>query len=218
MSAPIRVLIADDHAIIREGLRTLIERIPDLDLVGEATDGDDAVRQTLSLRPDLILLDLRMPGKDGLKVIAEIRVHNPDVSILVLTSFDDDDYVLAAIKGGAQGYLLKDVNPEHLVQAIRDVSRGESALHPTIARKVLQELSRPPEQTPAHSALTEREVEVLRLIAQGLSNQEIAHRLMIGERTAATHVRNILAKLDLVSRTQAALYAIRSGLADLNQP
>ncbi len=218
MQNTIRVLIADDHAVVREGLRTLIERIPDLTLVGEAANGEEAISQVRVLQPDVTLLDLRMPRKDGIAAIQEIKAEFPDARILVLTSFDDDDSVFSAIKSGAQGYLLKDSLPDQLIQAIRDVYNGESALHPTIARKVLREINRPPDLPPSAQPLTERELEVLQLVAQGMTNNEIAERLVIGDRTVATHVRNILGKLHLASRTQAALYAIRVGLADASLP
>jgi two-component system, NarL family, response regulator LiaR len=214
MSQTIRVLIVDDHVIVREGLRTLLQRISGIELVGEAADGEEAVRQTLALWPDVVLLDLRMPRKDGVAAIKELRAASLEVRILVLTSYDDDDSVFSAIKAGAHGYLLKDSHPEQLVQAIRDVQSGASALHPSIARKVLLEINRPPDLPPVEQPLTERELEVLQLVAQGLSNQDIARRLVIGERTVATHVRNILSKLHLASRTQAALYAIRAGVSD----
>lgn len=214
MTQPTRVLIADDHHIVREGLRALLKRMPELTLVGEATNGEEAVRQSAELRPDIVLLDLRMPRKDGVAAIREIKAAQPQVRFLVLTSYDDDDTVFAAIKAGAEGYLLKDSHPDQLMQAIQAVCRGESALHPAIARKLLTELSRPAELPPAPQPLTEREVAVIQLVAQGRSNQEIADRLGIGERTVATHVSNILGKLHLASRTQAALYAIRTGLTD----
>lgn len=209
-----RVLIADDHHIVREGLRALLKRMPELTLVGEATNGEEAVRQSAELSPDIVLLDLRMPRKDGVAAIREIKAAQPRVRFLVLTSYDDDDTVFAAIKAGAEGYLLKDSHPDQLMLAIQAVCRGESALHPAIARKLLTELSRPAELPPAPQPLTEREVAVIQLVAQGRSNQEIADRLGIGERTVATHVSNILGKLHLASRTQAALYAIRTGLTD----
>ncbi|MFP4436629.1 MAG: response regulator [Chloroflexaceae bacterium] len=218
MTDTIRILIADDHAVVREGLRTLLQRIPEFTLVGEAANGEEAIRQVAALQPDVILLDLKMPRKDGVTAIKEMKREQTNVRILVLTSFDDDDSVFSAIKAGAQGYLLKDSLPEQLIQAIRDVHNGESALHPTIARKVLREINRPPDLPPAEHPLTERELEVLQLVAQGMTNQEIAGRLVIGERTVATHVRNILSKLHLASRTQAALYAIRTGLADAAPP
>jgi NarL family two-component system response regulator LiaR len=209
----IRVLIADDHAIVREGMRMLLSR-PGFQLVGEAVDGIEAVQQVRALHPDVIVLDLKMPRQTGLETIREIKRDNPDAHILVLTSFDADDQVFPTIKAGAQGYLLKDSPPEQLIQAIRDVYRGESSLHPSIARRVLDEISHPNDLPPAEKPLTARELEVLQLLARGLSNQEIAAQLMIGERTVATHVSNLLNKLHLASRTQAALYAIRTGLAE----
>jgi NarL family two-component system response regulator LiaR len=209
----IRVLIADDHAIVREGMRMLLDR-PGFQLVGEAADGSEAVQKVRDLHPDVIVLDLKMPRKTGLDAIREIKRDNPDAHILVLTSFDSDDQVFPAIKSGAQGYLLKDSSPERLIQAIRDVYHGESSLHPSIARRVLDEISHPSDLPAAEKPLTARELEVLQLLARGLSNQEIAAYLMIGERTVATHVSNVLNKLHLASRTQAALYAIRTGLAD----
>jgi NarL family two-component system response regulator LiaR len=209
----IRILIADDHAIVREGLRALIETEPGMDLVGEAGDGVEAVRLACTLEPDVILLDLVMPRMNGLEAIAAITADLPGTRILVLTSFAEDDKVFPAIKAGALGYLLKDTSPRALLQAIRDVYEGESSLHPTIARKLVGELHRPSHPPPAGQELTEREVEVLGLVAQGLANQEIANRLFISERTVRKHVSNILGKLHLANRTQATLYALRTGLA-----
>jgi NarL family two-component system response regulator LiaR len=210
----IRVLIADDHAIVREGLRALIETEPGMVLVGEASDGVEAARLARALKPDVILLDLVMPRQDGLAAIVEIKQDQPQARILVLTSFADDDKVFPAIKAGALGYLLKDTTPRALLQAIRDVYQGESSLHPTIARKLIGELHHPASPPPTGEALTEREVQVLGLVAQGLSNQEIADRLVVSERTVRKHVSNILGKLHLANRTQATLYAIRTGLAE----
>ena len=214
----IRILIADDHAVVREGLRALIAAKPGMKVVGEAADGVEAVLKTRSLHPDVILMDLLMPRKDGVEAIGEIRQENPNVRILVLTSYAEDAKVFTAIQAGALGYLLKDSSPQELIQAIRDVHRGESSLHPTIALKVIQELKRPVEiSPPAQEQLTEREVQVLRLVARGLSNQEVAEILVISERTVGTHVSNILDKLCLSNRTQAALYALREGLANLDE-
>ena len=209
----IRVLIADDHAIVREGLRALIDTEPGLELVGEASDGVEAIQLARSLKPDVLLLDMLMPRKDGLEVIADIKQHELETRILVLTSFAEDDKVFPAIKAGALGYLLKDTTPHNLLQAIRDVYHGESSLHPTIARKLIGELHRPSSPPPAGEELTEREVEVLSLVAQGLSNQEIADQLVVSERTVRKHVSNVLGKLHLANRTQAALYAIQTGIA-----
>ena len=215
-SENIRILIADDHAIVREGLRTLITAKPGLELVGEASDGNEAVLLARSLEPDVILLDMMMPHKDGLAAIKEIKADNPEARILVLTSFSDDEKVFAAIKAGALGYLLKDSSPQQLVQAIQDVHQGQSSLHPTIALKLIRELNQPPNLPPTDDPLTARELEALRLVALGLTNQEIAEKLSISERTVGKHVSNILEKLHLANRTQAALYALRKGLADLN--
>jgi NarL family two-component system response regulator LiaR len=215
MTEMIRVLIADDHPVVREGLRGLIEIQPNLELAGEAVDGAEAVEKARSLQPDLILLDMVMPHKDGVQAIGEIKQGNPQARILVLTSFSESEKALPAIKAGALGYLLKDSAPEELLQAISNVYHGQISLHPAIARLLVQELSQPSNLPPTEEPLTEREVEVLQLIAQGLSNQEIADTLMVGERTVSTHVSNILDKLHLANRTQAALYALRKGLASL---
>lgn len=215
MTEHIRILIADDHAVVRHGLRALIATEPDLELVGEAQDGVEAVELNSQLRPDVILMDMAMPRKTGLEAIYDIKRDDPQARILVLTSFAEDDHIFPAIKAGATGYLLKDASPHELVQAIRDVERGEVSLHPTIARKLVGELKRPPDLPPAEEQLTEREVQVLALVARGLSNQEIATQLVIGERTVRTHVSNILGKLHLANRTQAALYAQREGLVHL---
>ncbi len=212
----IRILIVDDHAVVREGLRTLITIKPGMEVVGEAKDGVEAVLQAKSLNPDIILLDMVMPRKNGLEAISEIKQDNPDARILVLTSFDDDDKVFSAIKAGALGYLLKDSSPQQLLQAIHDVYQGQSSLHPTIALKVIREINEPPDRPPTENPLTSREEEVLRMVAQGLINEEIADKLAISKWTVRTHVRNILAKLHLANRTQAALYALREGLADLD--
>ena len=212
---PIRVLIADDHAIVREGLRTLIASEPGMALVAEAADGIQAVAQARALQPDVILMDLMMPRKDGLEAISEIKAECPDARILILTSFAEEDKVFPAIRAGALGYLLKDSSPQQLLQAIYDVYRGESSLHPTIALKLIREINQPSDLPPAEHPLTAREVTVLKLVAQGLTNQEVADRLVISEWTVRTHMRNILSKLHLANRTQAALYALREGLADL---
>jgi len=215
MDEPIRILIADDHAIVRRGLRTLIASEPGMEVVGEAADGEEAVEQTLTLRPDVILMDIVMPRQSGLEAIAQIVEEDAQARILVITSFAEDDKVFPAIKAGALGYLLKDTSPEQLLQSIYAVHRGEPSLHPTIALKVIRELNHPSALPPTEDPLTEREVEVLRLVAQGMANQEIAERLVISERTVGNHVGSILAKLHLANRTQATLYALREGLASL---
>lgn len=215
MSEQINILITDDHAVVREGLRTLIETEPGMSVVGEAADGREAVQQALALKPDVILLDMVMPNSDGLSAITAIKKEQPDAKILVLTSFADDDKVFPAIKAGALGYLLKNSSPQRLLRAIRDVYQGEPSMSPDVAKKLMLEMQRPAELPPTEDPLTEREVDVLRLIAQGLTNQEIAAKLVIGEGTVRTHVSNILTKLHLANRTQAALYALREGFASL---
>jgi NarL family two-component system response regulator LiaR len=217
MTETIQVLIADDHAVVREGLRTLIGTEPGMEVVGEAADGVEAVQMARAYKPDVILLDMVMPRKDGLEAIRDIKGENPEAHILVLTSFSDDEKVFPAIKSGALGYLLKNTSPDTLLNAIRDVYRGEPSMSPAIANKLMRELQRSSELPPTEEPLTEREVEVLRHLAQGLSNQEIAEALVIGEGTVRTHVSSILSKLHLANRTQAALYALREGLAPLNK-
>ncbi|MEJ2207880.1 MAG: response regulator transcription factor [Anaerolineae bacterium] len=201
----IRVLIADDHAIVRKGICALLATEPEIEVVGEAEDGRQAIAHTQRLAPDVVLMDLVMPGLDGLEATRQIVIQQPRTRILVLTSFAGDDKVFPAIKAGAQGYLLKDSGPEELVQAIQQVFRGESSLHPSIARKLLRELADPTPREPEVDALTEREIEVLQLVAEGHSNRQISEQLTISEATVRTHVSNILAKLNLGSRTQAAL-------------
>jgi NarL family two-component system response regulator LiaR len=215
MTSPIRVLVVDDHLVVRAGLRTLLLPEADIEIVGEASDGDEAVAEAARLQPDVILMDLMMPAMDGIVAIERIRANQPDARILVLTSFEADDKVFPAIRAGALGYTLKDFGPAELVRAIQRIYRGESSLHPSVARKVLHELTHPPARTLTTEPLTEREIEVLRLIAHGESNQEIADALGIGAATVSKHVSHILSKLHLASRTQAALYALREGLASL---
>ena len=186
------------------------------EVVGEAADGQEAIVKADRLHPDVILMDLAMPRMDGIEATRRIRASQPASRVLVMTSFATDDKVLPAIKAGAQGYLLKESAPEDLVQAIHQIQSGESSLHPVIARKVLQEIAHPPDRPPTTDPLTAREVEVLSLLAQGLSNQDIAEKLHIGDPTVRTHVSNIMSKLYLANRVQAALYALREGLASLD--
>ena len=216
MEHMIRILICDDHSVVREGLRALIATEADMEVVGEAADGEKAVAFYRELQPDVTLLDMVMPRMDGLEAIRVIKGEYPQARILVLTSFAEDDMVFPAIKSGALGYLLKDSSPDELIRAIRDVSRGEASLHPSIARRLIMELSQPSTLPPTPEPLTEREVEVLKLVAKGYSNEEIADALVVSERTARGHVSSILSKLHLANRTQAALYALREGLASLD--
>lgn len=215
MEAEIRILIADDHSVVREGLRALIGMEPGLELVGEAEDGEGAISLAEALKPDILLLDMVMPGKGGLEVIEAIKPREPRLRILVLTSFSEDEMVFPAIKAGADGYLLKNTPPKALLQAIRDVHTGFPSISPSVAARLMRELQRPPDLPPTEEPLTEREADVLRLLAQGFSNGEIAARLVISEGTVRTHVSSILRKLHLANRTQAALYALREGLASL---
>lgn len=211
----ISVLIVDDHLVVREGIGAMLEVQSDITVVGAAADGVEAIALAQDLQPDVLLLDLMMPHKDGLATIRELKQLELSARILVLTSFADDEQIFPAIKSGALGYLLKDASRDQLLQAIRDVAQGRAFLHPTIALKLMQELDQPSELPATSDPLTRREVETLRLIAQGLTNQEIATELVIHERTVAKYVSNILSKLHLANRTQAALYALREGLAKL---
>lgn len=219
MSEKIRIVLADDHDVVRRGLQALIGIEPDMDIVGIAGNGVEAVQKVHETSPDVVLLDVQMPQKSGIEAIADIKQFNADIHILMLTSFGDDDMVFAAIKAGALGYLLKDSSPEELLQAIRNVHRGRSSLHPDIALKVIQELNKPipPTHPLTEEPLTEREVEVLQLVARGFSNNDIADKLVVSERTVRTHISNILGKLHLANRTQAALYALREGIASLDE-
>ena len=213
----IKVVVVDDHAIIRKGIRAVLELVPDMELIGEAENGSQAVKLASDLKPDVILMDLLMPEINGIDCIKQIKAKRSDARILVLTNFAGEDMIFPAIKAGAMGYHLKDSSPEMLIEAIRQVDQGVAALHPTIAKKVLEEFHHADKQQSPEETLTHREVEVLRLLAQGHENGEIAGQLVISEATVRTHVSNILGKLHLTSRTQAALYALREGLARLDE-
>lgn len=213
----IKILIADDHAIVREGLRSLLKFEPDFRVVGEATDGVEAVEKAGALKPDVILMDLVMPNKDGIEATREIHAANPEAGILVLTSFAEDNQVVAAIKAGALGYLLKDASTQELVEAIRCVKRGESSLHPAVARKLLLGVRADSTAQSLLETLTSRELSVVKLVAKGLTNKEIGKQLFVGEGTIRFHVSNILAKLKLENRSQIVLFALREKLATLGE-
>jgi NarL family two-component system response regulator LiaR len=217
MSEQIRVLVVDDHPVVRKGMRSLLAEDAGIEVIGEAVNGRDALDKVEALQPDVILMDLVMPEMNGIEAIQQITARHPEARILVMTSFAADDKVFPSIKAGALGYLLKDSDPEDLVRMIHQVYRGEMSIHPTIARKVIQELNRPPEAPLTPSPLTEREVEILQLLAQGVENHEIARRLVLREATVRTHVSNILGKLHVANRVQATLYALRKGLTTLEE-
>ena len=211
---PIRVLIVDDHAVVRQGLKAFLRVQDDIEFVGEAANGDEAVTQALSVQPDVILMDLIMPGMDGVETMRRLSAAGVDAKVIVLTSFSEDDQVLAAVKAGAAGYLLKDVQPQELGNAIRSVHAGDAQLHPSIASKLMREVAAAGSRHKDADALTARELEVLKALARGMSNKEIAAELGVAEKTVKTHVSSILRKLGVADRTQAALYAVRERLAD----
>jgi NarL family two-component system response regulator LiaR len=209
----IRVLIADDHAVVRQGLRTFLELQDDIEVVADVGDGEAALSAVESHRPDVVLMDLVMPGVGGIEAIRRLRELRPQTRVLVLTSFLDDEKLFPAVRAGAAGYLLKDVEPAELVRAIHTVADGEALLHPAVAARLMEEFSEV-ERPAAEEALTAREREVLELIARGLPNKLIARELEIAEKTVKAHVSSILSKLGLTDRTQAALYAVRAGLIE----
>jgi DNA-binding NarL/FixJ family response regulator len=214
MPDPIRILVADDHPVVRDGLVAMLTTQPDLAVVGEAASGPEAVALAQQLQPDVILLDLEMPGLDGAEALARIRAASPDVRALVFTAFDTDERIVGAVRAGAQGYLLKGAPRDELFNAIRVVAAGGSLLQPVVASRLIQHLSGPPSE-PAIEPLTEREREVLALLAQGRPNKEIAQALTISERTVKFHVSSILGKLGAANRTEAVTLAAQRGLVDL---
>ena len=211
---PIRVLIVDDHAVVRQGLKAFLRVQDDIEFVGEAANGDEAVTQARSVQPDVILMDLVMPGMDGVETMRQLSAAGVDSKVIVLTSFAEDEQVLAAVKAGAAGYLLKDVQPQELGNAIRTVHAGDAQLHPSIASKLMREVAAAGSRHKEADALTARELDVLKALARGMSNKEIAAELGVAEKTVKTHVSSILRKLQVADRTQAALYAVRERLAD----
>jgi NarL family two-component system response regulator LiaR len=214
---PISVLIVDDHRVVRQGLRDFLELHTTIDVVGEASSGEEGVRLARELLPDVVLMDLVMPGMDGVETTRRLTAVSPSSRVIVLTSFVDDDKIFAAIKAGAISYLLKDVSPEELAHAVFAAQRNEAVLHPDVAARLMQEFSTPQHLTAPLEQLTEREMDVLRLIARGKSNKEIADTLVISEKTVKTHVSNLLSKLHLADRTQAAIYALRQRLVPMDE-
>jgi len=222
----IRILIADDHALLRQGIKNVLSLEADLEVIGEAADGEEAVRKAAELVPDIILLDINMPRGNGLEVTKKLSVAQPDVKCVVLTIHDDENYVFEVIKAGAVGYLLTDVEPSMLIKAIRAIAEGESFIYPTLARKLFSEVNRREAERRHESVdmlrrrkeerLTYREVEVLQLVAKGLSNQEMAQRLFLSEKTVKNHLTNIFRKINVTDRTQAVLYAIKQKIVSLD--
>jgi NarL family two-component system response regulator LiaR len=214
----IKVFVVDDHAVVRSGITALLSSESDLEVVGQAGSGKSALQPVAELKPDVILLDLEMPGMSGVEAIPKLLEQSEASRILILTSFTTDDKVFPAIKAGADGYLLKDSDPSELVVAIRDVAAGHSRLDPKIAKKVLAEIAEPANRPVTADPLTPRELDVLQLMAMGLGNAEIADELTLSLSTVRNHVSSILNKLHLANRTQAALYALRKGIASLDEP
>jgi len=216
MGNVIRVLIVDDHAIVREGLRAVISIEEGIEVIGEANDGLEAVQKSKALMPDVIIMDLLMPNKNGIEATREILEENPNARILVLTSFAEIDKILPTVKSGALGYIVKNSSPAELLKGIREVAQGAVAMQPEIARQLFLGLSNDPDGNPTGIAsLSQREIEILKLVATGMSNDEIAEQLVISSRTVGVHVTHILEKINLNNRTQAALYALRTGLVSL---
>ena len=213
----ITVLIIDDHPLVREGVRNFLQRQRDITVVGEAGSGQEGLRLASDLAPDVVLMDLVMPEMDGVETTRRLKQISPSTQVIVLTSFDDDEHILPAIRAGALSYILKDVSTAALAEAVRKAARGEVTMTPLVAARVMQELRQGGQPaTQVGADLSEREIEVLRLIAEGCSNTEIAERLVISEHTVKRHVSNILSKLHLADRTQAAVYAWREGMVDKN--
>jgi NarL family two-component system response regulator LiaR len=215
----IRILLADDHVVVREGTRELLEREEDMEVVAEAGDGEEAVRLTLDQRPDVAIMDIAMPKLNGIEATRQIKATHPATTVLVLTAYDDDQYIFALLEAGAAGYLLKNVRADELIEAVRAVHAGESVLHPTIARKVINHFARPTDERSEDSTLdqlTERELEVLRLAAKGMTNREIAQALVLSVRTVQVHLTNIFNKIGVGSRTEAVVHGLRKGWLTLD--
>ncbi len=217
MSTPIRILIVDDQRLMRDGLRTLLELEDDLTVVGEAGNGEEGLARYAELQPDVVLMDIRMPGLDGVEATRRLRGRDPEARIIILTTFDDDEYLFAGLRAGAQGYLLKAVSGEELAKAVRTVAAGGALIDPAVTRKVMAEFARiaPPARSPSAGLvepLSERETEILRLLAQGLTNREIASKLFLSEGTVKNYITSVLGKIGARDRTQAALRARELGL------
>ena len=219
MSETISILITDDHALVRQGIRDFLELQPDLTVSGEADSGEAAVRVAAELAPDVVLMDLVMPGMGGVEATRLVKQASPHSQIIVLTSYHEDEYIFPALRAGATSYVLKDIGPDELADTIRKAARGESVLHPRVAARVVQEMRGNRRDTPnLFNELSDRELEVLRLIAAGLANAEIAQKLVISEKTVKGHVSNILGKLHMLDRTQAAVFAWQQGLVARRDP
>jgi len=208
-----KVLLAEDHIVVREGTRELIQRQPDMEVVGEANDGEEAVELTAKLHPDVVIMDIAMPKLNGIEATKQIKQHNPAIAVLVLTAYPNEEYIFALLEAGAAGYLLKNVRGSQFIDAIRAVNSGESVLHPTVARRVIEQLTSPPGSTEAKATepLSEREMDVLKLAAKGISNKDIAEQLFLSPRTVQVHLGHIFGKLGVASRTEAVLYGLRRG-------
>ncbi len=219
MSEQITILITDDHALVRNGVRMFLELQPDLLVLGEADSGETAVRMAAELVPDVVLMDLVMSGMGGVEATRQVKQVSPHSQVIVLTSYHEDEYIFPALRAGALSYVLKDVGPEELAETVRKAARGESVLHPRVAARVVQEIRGARRDTPnLFTDLSDRELDVLRLIADGLSNAAIAEKLIISEKTVKGHVSNILSKLHMLDRTQAAVYAWQQGLMARRDP
>ena len=211
----IRIVIADDHPVVREGIEAMLKREPDFKVVGEASNGLEAIKKVRELSPDVVLMDLRMPELDGVEAITRIKAENQDVKFIILTTYSDDEYIFQGIAAGARAYLLKDAPREELFKAIRAVSKGESLIQPVVASRVLDRLAELSKKTPASETLSEREIEVLRLMAKGVSNKDIADQLSITQSTVKTHITSIFQKLNVTTRTEAVTSALRKGIIRL---
>jgi NarL family two-component system response regulator LiaR len=218
MSAPIRVLLVDDHNMVRIGLKAYFSTLPDICVVGEAATGEEAIRQAAELTPDVVLMDLIMPGMDGVEATRQVKKVCPRAQVIVVTSYHEDEHIFPAIRAGALSYVLKDIDPDDLADAVRRAGAGEAVLNPRVAARMVKELGgMRTEKVNPFQELTEREMDVLKLIAAGKNNQEIAASLVISEKTVKTHITNILAKLHLTDRTQAAVYAWQEGIVRRDQ-